>query len=394
MRRGRPPLPIGSWGSIRVYHKASGSWWAEAYYRDFDGSTRLVGRAGASEAKARRRLVEHLTTRTRTGGTGEITSATRLKDLAPLWLDELRRKDRAMNTLRSYEDALRLHVIPKLGMLRLREITVRVADRFLAGIHDSAGVGAAKHCRTVLSGLLALAARNDAITSNPVRDTAALTAVRKAARSLEMVEVHALRAGLRESRRAVDDGLPAFVDFMLGTGMRIGETSAVTWADLDLVRRTVRLSGIVVRKPGVGLVIQPKPKTTAGWRVLHLPVWLADQLQARERVDSEWNAVFLSQRGCLRDKSNTNRVLREVLDPLGFEWVTSHTFRKTAATLLDESGLTVREIADQLGHKRISITQDTYFGRKNGPVGAADALREIGGGSDKPTDRPRRGQSQ
>jgi hypothetical protein len=26
------------------------------------------------------------------------------------------------------------------------------------------------------------------------------------------------------------------------------------------------------------------------------------------------------------------------------------------------AGLTVLEIADQLGHKRISITQDTYFG--------------------------------
>ncbi|GAB2994717.1 tyrosine-type recombinase/integrase [Amycolatopsis acidiphila] len=44
--------------------------------------------------------------------------------------------------------------------------------------------------------------------------------------------------------------------------------------------------------------------------------------------------------------------------------MTSHNFRKTAATLLDEAGLTVREIADRLGHKRASMTLDTYFGRK------------------------------
>jgi hypothetical protein len=56
--------------------------------------------------------------------------------------------------------------------------------------------------------------------------------------------------------------------------------------------------------------------------------------------------------------------------------------------------MTVREIADQLGHKRTSITQDTYLGRKNGPVRAADVLREIDRGSEQPTDRPRRGQVQ
>nr|WP_246405961.1 tyrosine-type recombinase/integrase [Modestobacter versicolor] len=31
-------------------------------------------------------------------------------------------------------------------------------------------------------------------------------------------------------------------------------------------------------------------------------------------------------------------------------WVTSHTFRKTVATRLDEAGFTPRQVADQLGH--------------------------------------------
>jgi integrase len=79
---------------------------------------------------------------------------------------------------------------------------------------------------------------------------------------------------------------------------------------------------------------------------------------------SEWDVVFPSQRGHLRDKSNTNADMREAIDPLGFGWVTSHTFRKTAATLLNDGGLTVREVADQLGHSRVSLTQHVYFGRR------------------------------
>lgn len=66
------------------------------------------------------------------------------------------------------------------------------------------------------------------------------------------------------------------------------------------------------------------------------------------------------------------------LDPLGFGWVTTHTFRKTAATLLDEGGLPVREIADQLGHRRVSITQDTYFGRNHAGPKVAVVLSALG----------------
>src|SRR5919112_3003948 len=58
--------------------------------------------------------------------------------------------------------------------------------------------------------------------------------------------------------------------------------------------------------------------------------------------------------------------------------MTTHVFRKTAATLLDEGGLPVREIADQLGHRRVSITQDTYFGRRHATPKVAAVLDVIG----------------
>lgn len=35
-----------------------------------------------------------------------------------------------------------------------------------------------------------------------------------------------------------------------------------------------------------------------------------------------------------------------------FAWVTTHVFRRTAATELDRAGLSARVIADQLGHAK------------------------------------------
>jgi integrase len=42
-------------------------------------------------------------------------------------------------------------------------------------------------------------------------------------------------------------------------------------------------------------------------------------------------------------------------------WIRTHALRKTTATALDNAGHTARQIADQLGQSKISITQDTYL---------------------------------
>jgi galactokinase len=64
------------------------------------------------------------------------------------------------------------------------------------------------------------------------------------------------------------------------------------------------------------------------------------------------------------------------LDRSGFDWVTSHSFRKTMATLLDQAGLSTRVIAEQLGHARPSMTQHVYMGRKAVDPRAVAALEE------------------
>ena len=55
-------------------------------------------------------------------------------------------------------------------------------------------------------------------------------------------------------------------------------------------------------------------------------------------------------------------------------WITSHSFRRTTATILDDAGQSARQIADQLGHARPSLTQDVYMGRRSKNPAAAAAL--------------------
>jgi integrase len=56
-------------------------------------------------------------------------------------------------------------------------------------------------------------------------------------------------------------------------------------------------------------------------------------------------------------------------------WIRSHALRKTTATALDQAGQTARQIADQLGQAKVSITQDIYMGRQAANPAAADDLQ-------------------
>jgi integrase len=118
-------------------------------------------------------------------------------------------------------------------------------------------------------------------------------------------------------------------------------------------------------------------------RILALPTWCVEVLRARSQRQADISAahgddpVFPSPQGELRDPSNTHSDLRESLAWCGLPWVTSHVFRKTTATLLDEAGLSARAIADQLGHAQPSVTQNVYMGRKIASTKAARVLEQL-----------------
>ena len=87
--------------------------------------------------------------------------------------------------------------------------------------------------------------------------------------------------------------------------------------------------------------------------------------------------MFTSPAGRLRDPSNTQADLRDTFARLGYQGITSHTFRRTVGTLMDQAGLSARAAADQLGHAKVSMTQDRYFGRKVRATGAAAVLEAL-----------------
>ena len=100
-------------------------------------------------------------------------------------------------------------------------------------------------------------------------------------------------------------------------------------------------------------------------------------LRARRRPGARFDdPVFPSVEGGIRDPCNVRREFRAARGDDELSWVTTHTFRRTAATILDQAAIPARLVADQLGHSRPSVTQDFYLGRKGVDPQAAAALDE------------------
>jgi integrase len=319
----------------------------------------------------------------RIGGTDVITAETSVAALCKAWLMQIGEQDKATSTTFAYGYTAERHIIPSLGNLRVRELTVGTIHRFLRAVAEHHGYATSKMCRSVLSGMCALAARHDALDRNPVRDVGSVgNGARKAPRALTAAEVRQLLACLTYDDYAVEHDVVDLVAFLAASGCRIGEALGLTWGRVDLETGTVVIDQQAIRTTGHGLRLVTT-KTGAGTRTLALSLWCVAMLGSRATGGSDpvtgTSPVFPAIRtGGIRDPGNAARDLRRSLKGTGFEWVSAHTFRKTVATLMDEAGLSARAAADQLGHAHPSMTADVYMGRKIAKTGAAAVLESPG----------------
>jgi hypothetical protein len=105
-----------------------------------------------------------------------------------------------------------------IGALRVRDLSVSRLDRLVMQVHDRFGVAAAKTTLTVLSGMVGLAVRYDALERNPVRDVGRVESRKSSARALSVDEATDLRAKLHVDPQAHRWNLVDLTDFMLATG--------------------------------------------------------------------------------------------------------------------------------------------------------------------------------
>lgn len=177
--------------------------------------------------------------------------------------------------------------------------------------------------------------------------------------------------------------LPAML--MMCSGLRRGEATALTWADVDLKAGTITVNKSWDFKAGK----VKEPKTAASVRVVHIPQILVNFLREQRKADPLSVLVLHTERGARMSDTAWKRLWSSYMKALNAKYAfngasvfatrekgqngkergalpimintfTPHELRHTFCTLLYLSGVDAMTARDQMGHSDIKVTLSIY----------------------------------
>jgi len=306
------------------------------------------------------------------GGVGvdwmNLTFGQYLKRWLEDWCDEL-----SPNTRSGYQRNIDKHIIPKLGAIKLRELSAWQIKRFYiecakTGRLDGKGGLAGRtilQFHRIIHSALERARKLELVTKNVCSNVDSPRQSRYRADILSFAEVEHLISTASNS--------PGYISYMLGVlmGMRRGEVLGLTWNDVDLTPQAETLH-ITQTLTVVDRKLQfVKPKSDTSYRVLAIPQLLVEPLKQLRREQAEHrlrlgedyydhDLVVCRTDGRPINPGSFSQDFRKWLTAMGIKHVRFHDLRHTHASLLSHLGAQPKLISERLGHSTIGITMDLY----------------------------------
>jgi integrase len=390
----RPPLKPGTYGKIST-RKEDGGWRAEARFCARNGKVVRVRRWRPSEPKAIAALKDRMLELSTEALGGRITPDSRFREVAQMWMAELEELAAAgefsHNSLQSYRGQLKNRALPALGELQMRELDVAVTEETVKRARQERSYETAAKVKVVISGVCMYAVRHGAMTADPTKsfgrmskgetqEVQALTLEQRVDLERKLTEFGEGKRVTKTGRSNVARGriwrdLPDIYAGMLATGSRLGEILAFDGDNVDPQNSTVDITHHLVHIPKQGVRRIAKRKNGEPELILKVPAWSVPMWR-RRKLASGGGPLFPAWSGGWHNPSNVMNKIREAMDACGYEWVTSHVFRKTVGTVLDEAGLPTTAIADQLGNTR-EVAEKHYRKRRAANQEQADVLESM-----------------
>jgi integrase len=328
------------------------------------------------------------------------------------WLEHKRTRLRPRAWL-TYEQAVRLHLVPGIGTVRLARLSPGQLETWFQRHQTDDGASARniRYARTVLRAALGQARKWRLVSDNVA---ALVDPPRHQVKEIQPLTPEQARALLEHVK---DHRLGALVSVATAVGLRLGEALGLRWQDVDLdggilsirqalersggdgparralnaerrelltrlknsakrsaERRTCRqeLEALRSRWCSFRTTVQfVEPKSMRSRRTIRLPQVVIRALKAhrtRQRTErlaagggwTDSGLVFTTAEGTPLDARNVTREFQGMLADARLPRVRFHDLRHTAATLLLSQGVDPRTIMETLGHSQISLTLNTY----------------------------------
>jgi len=288
------------------------------------------------------------------------------------WIDkwmEQKKQEVRLNTWESYQFYLEKHIRPYFTpkKLTLRKLTPQhLQDYYNIKLQDGQSVCTLKKHNAIIHGALQEAVKKRLLTFNPA-DQVTFPRQNKQERFHGTAYTAEQAVQLLEAFKG--DVLEPAVIFGLCYGLRKSEALGLRWSDIDFEAGTLTVQNTVTRMKT--LIEHEQTKSAASKRVLYLmPDTITYLHQLRQQQES--NRQFLGEgyagsdhicvwpdgRPVLPDYVSQH--FKRVLEKNGLQPIRFHDLRHTAGSLLMNSGASVKQVQEFLGHEKASTTLDIY----------------------------------
>lgn len=239
--------------------------------------------------------------------------------------------------------ALKLHLLPAFGKLRLDQITTASIDSFIAA-ECSAGLRP-KSVNNHLSMLRCSLAK--AKDWGLLREVPKICWLPVGEQRYKYLSPHEYRQLIY----ATPEGFwRTLITFLLHTGLRFGEAAALKWENVELDAENPVAH--IVEAASRGRIEATK---TDRWRDVPLIPEVVEALRAYPR---RWPRVFARPAdGAIVQPNATRRYIVRFCEQAGIRHVAWHTLRHSFATELSARGAPLPGIQDLLGHTTITMTR-------------------------------------
>ena len=305
---------------------------------------------------------------------GFVSAPINFSDFIDQWVEEYGKKKLKKTNIDHMRSMLK-RLKSEIGHLKLDKIGKREIQFLINSLSSGnkskglkpLGAKSIKNYISCASSIFSYAVRLDIIKENPCRN-ANIPSEQRTER--DMYTVDEARVFLKHLTEKAPLKYQSYFILAIYSGFRRGELCGLTWDDIDFENHIITVNKALYHIPFEGNVLDT-PKTLSSNRCLKLPEIVFDYLKRLQNFYTEQSRVFGTK--WAENDFVFKRDDGEVLSPLApcqwlknfckrenLRYVSLHSFRHLNASLLIDSGASVKTVQSCLGHSDANTTLNIY----------------------------------